>query len=94
MLSQKDAVYQVTVETLNQAGIQLGGRPVAQAMPKELRKMVTDKLADLVTQGKVSFKGTVSNSMKLKDPSKMKAYLSGLVSNHWKRDSRLNGSAG
>jgi len=71
----------------------MDGRPMSQLVPKEIRKMITDKLFEMVKQGNVSFKGTVTNAMKLKDPVKMTAYLSGLISNHWKRDKRLNGSS-
>jgi hypothetical protein len=91
MLSQKDAVYQATLEILDQAKIPMDGRPVSEVMPKELRKLVTDKLFEMVKQGKVAFKATASNSMKMKDTSRMSAYVSGLISNHWKRDPRLNG---
>lgn len=92
MLSQKEAVYQATLEILDQAKIPMDGRPVSELIPKEIRKMVTDKLVEMVKSGSVSFKGTATNAMKLKDPSKMATYLSGLISNHWKRDKRLNGS--
>lgn len=92
MLSQKEAVYQATLEILDQAKIPMDGRPVSELIPKEIRKMVTDKLMEMVKSGNVSFKGTMTNAMKLKDPSKMTVYLSGLISNHWKRDKRLNGS--
>jgi len=91
MLSQKEAVYQATLEILDQAKIPMDGRPVSQVVPKELRKLVTEKVFDMLKQGKVEFKATASNSMKLKDQSKMSAYVSGLISNHWKRDPRLNG---
>lgn len=92
MLSQKEAVYQATLEVLNQANLKVNGQPVSKVVPKELRKMVTDKVLELVKQGQVEFKGTASNAMKRKDSSRMSAYVSGLVSNHWKRDPRLNGS--
>lgn len=92
MLSQKEAVYQATLEVLSQANLKTNGLPVSKVIPKELRKMVTNKVLELVKQGQVAFKGTASNSMKHKDSSRMSAYVSGLVSNHWKRDPRLNGS--
>jgi hypothetical protein len=91
MLTQKEAVYQATLEILDQANVPMDGRPISEIMPKELRKLVTDKLVEMVKQGKVAFKATASNSMKMKDQSRMSTYVSGLISNHWKRDPRLNG---
>lgn len=93
MLSQKEAVYKATVEVLDQANISLAGRSATEAVPKELRKLIASKIVTWINNGEVSFKKTVSNSMKLKDHSKTSTYVSGLISNHWKRDPRLNGSA-
>ena len=91
MLSQKDAVYAATVRVMEQARLAFDGRPVSEIFPKELRKLVTDELVTMVKGGEVTFKATASNSLKLKDNARMSAYVSGLISNHWKRDPRLNG---
>lgn len=92
MLSQKEAVYKATTEVLSQANISLAGRSAADSVPKELRKLIASKIITWINNGEVSFKKTVSNSMTLKNHSKISAYVSGLISNHWRRDPRLNGS--
>lgn len=92
MLSQKEAVYKATIEVLDQANMSLGSKSAAETVPKELRKLIASKIVTWISNGEVSFKKTVSNSMMLKDHSKISTYVSGLISNHWKRDSRLNGS--
>jgi hypothetical protein len=91
MLSQKDAVYKATIEIMEQARLTFDGRPVSEIIPRELRKLVTTKLVEYINGEEVAFKATASNTLKLKDPAKMAAYASGLISNHWSRDSRLNG---
>ena len=91
MLSQKEAVYKATLEIMEQAQLTFDGRPVSEIIPRELRKLVTDKVVEYIVSNEVSFKSTQSNASKFKDKAKMTAYASGLVSNHWARDSRLNG---
>lgn len=91
MYTQKEAVYQATVEIMQQAQLTFDGRSVSETIPKELRKMVTNKLVELIKNNDVSFKATSSNGLKFKDAARMTAYASGLISNHWKRDPRLNG---
>jgi hypothetical protein len=91
MISQKDAVHEATLEILRQANIELAGRAARDAVPREIRKLVTLKLLEYVDQGRVKFSDSQKNSSKFTDRSKMTAYLSGLIANHWKRDKRLNG---
>lgn len=91
-MSQKEAVYQATIEILRQANIEMSGRPAKDAVPKEIRKLVTLKMLEYAEQGLISFEDKESNKKRLADRAKLTAYLSGLISNHWKRDARLNGS--
>lgn len=91
MISQKDAVFEATIEILRQANMELDGRSARDAVPREIRRLVTLKLLEYVEQGRVKFSESAANSAKMQDKSKMTAYLSGLIANHWKRDPRLNG---
>lgn len=91
MLSQKEAVYEATVQVMKQAQLAFDGRSVSQIIPKELRRLVTQELVQMFKNGQVGLKATASNSLKTKDEARLAAYASGLISNHWKRDARLNG---
>jgi len=93
-MSQKEAVYQATIEILRQANIDMAGRAAKDAVPREIRKLVTLKMLDYADQGLISFADKDSNKKRMADRASLTAYLSGLISNHWKRDSRLNGSGG
>lgn len=91
MMSQKEAVYQATLEILRQANIELGDRSAKEAVPREIRKLITLKMVEYADQGLIKFAQTEANSARMKDRVRLTAYLSGLISNHWKRDTRLNG---
>lgn len=91
MMSQKEAVYQATLEILRQANIELGDRSAKEAVPREIRKLITLKMVEYADQGLIKFAVTANNEARFKDRVKLTAYLSGLISNHWKRDPRLNG---
>lgn len=96
MLSQKEAVFKSTLEVLEEANL-VGefntGKPISDVLNKDLRKLVVDKLVALIKTSQVSFRSTVSNKNTLTSDKLVKTYASGLVSNHWKRDKRLNGKS-
>ena len=91
MMSQKEAVYKATLEILRQANMELGDRSAKEAVPREIRKLVTLKMVEYAEQGLIKFVDSDKNKTKFADKAKLTAYLSGLISNHWNRDKRLNG---
>lgn len=92
MLSQKEAVYHATIEVIKNSNLSFDDGPVSSILNKEQRKLVVQKLTDMAKSNQINFRATVSNQRTLQDPKLLNSYLSNLVSNHWKRDSRLNGS--
>lgn len=91
MFSQKEAVFAATTEILKQANVTLNGESITSVMTKDLRNLVVQKLVSMAKNNEIKFRATVSNKKTLESEKLLTAYLGGLVSNHWRRDSRLNG---
>ena len=93
MVSQRDAVYQATVEVLQAKGMAFtpGKTDVKQTATADIRTATVEKVVAQVLRGEVSLKDTPANKTKLADTAKLKNYVSSLVSNHWSRDPQLNG---
>lgn len=85
-ISQKDAVYSVTIETLNENNISFeeGIDCMSSVVDKDIRNTIVEKLLNLFENNKV-----IVN--KQQEDSDLKRYVSGLVSNWAKKDDRLNG---
>jgi hypothetical protein len=60
---------------------------------KEQRAAITHILCEGFRQGTIQFEKTLSNQEKLASDSKLSAYVSGLISNWLRKDTRLNGGA-
>ena len=82
MLSQKESVYKTVTNVM---GKQEGAY---QPTPKE-KLQIIEIISTGIMQGEIAF----SEEAKLKydTPDKVKSYTSGMVSNHLRKDTRLNG---
>ena len=91
-MSQRDAVYQATHNVLTENGVDFeDGQNIASVMTDEFRGQVHAIVCESFTSGKVSFNDTPSNQEKLNNPSKLSSYVSGLISNWYRKDKRFNG---
>ncbi len=61
-------------------------------MTDELRSSITAIIVESFKAGEVEFKDTPANKEKLANDSKLKSYVSGLVSNWFRKDKRFNGN--
>lgn len=95
MLSQRDAVYNTTLSVLKTQGIvfQPGITFIKDVATDETRKSVIEALIKSFRAGEIALRDTEGNRAKLANSEKLKAYVSSLVSNHWKRDAQLNGKS-
>lgn len=92
MKKQSDAVYAATMSVLAEAGVSFeDGMNVEEVMTKEIRSKIHAIVCEGFRQGQIEFKDTPSNQEKLANPSKLSGYVSGLVSNWFRKDTRLNG---
>lgn len=90
--SQRDAVYAATVAVLSDAGIQFeDGMDVETVMSKDLRGSIAAIMFEGFKAGTISLEDTPSNREKLASPAKLNTYVSGVVSNWFRKDTRLNG---
>lgn len=81
-LSQKDAVLKFVTEALGLNQLPEGAK-LKDAVTKEIRKAVRQKLFTAIRNGEVKLS-------KQYDDSKLKKYCSGLINNWLKKDSRFN----
>lgn len=93
MLTQRDAVYNITVSVLKAQGINFvpGTTYIKDVAIDETRRTVIESLIKSFRCGEIALRDTEGNRAKLANDEKLKAYVSSLVSNHWKRDGQLNG---
>jgi hypothetical protein len=91
-LSQREAVYQEIMRVLKDDKVNFDGATQVKAHLNEARmKKVSEAIALGFKAGKIQLKQTPGNQKKLSEPSLLNAYVSGLVNNWIRRDSRLNG---
>jgi hypothetical protein len=90
-MTQKDAVYCAIVTVLTDAGISFdaGTTDVAPILTRELRSKVNAILVQQFSYGSIELSDEAKST--LTTPTKLKAYVSGLVSNWIRKDVRLNG---
>jgi hypothetical protein len=68
------------------------GMDVSTVVTKEMRESIQAILCEGFRSGKIEFKSTPSNQEKLASPAKLDAYVSGLISNWFRKDPNLNGN--
>jgi hypothetical protein len=91
-MNQREAVFQATIKVLEEQGVQFEkGMDVSEHMSKSARASICAIITEGFKSGTVEFKDTPSNQAKLADESELKKYVSGLVNNWHRKDTRLNG---
>ena len=83
MIKQRDAVFEAVTAVVGE----LDGSPVS--LTKDQRKSVIDAVTANIVSGNVDFSTTAAQ--KYDSSEKIRTYVSGLVTNWLKKDSRLNG---
>lgn len=90
MLSQKDAVYQATMAVLEQNNVNFqDGQNVRDAIKDnlKLRGQIRNLVFEGLKSGQVAFGGDEDQ----KDEGSLRRYATGLISNWFRKDRRLNG---
>lgn len=91
-MKQKDAVYNATTSVLSDNGVHFeDGMNVSELLNKDLRASIHSIVTEGFTQGNIEFSDTPANHEKMSDPAKLSGYVSGLISNWFRKDTRLNG---
>lgn len=92
-MNQRDAVYNATMSVLSENGVEFEDfGNISDVMTKELRDQVHTIVCESFTSGKVSFQDTPANAEKMSNPTKLSSYVSGLISNWYRKDKRFNGN--
>lgn len=91
-MKQRDAVYNAITSVFADAGVHFeDGMNVEGLLTKELRSKVHAIVSEGFTSGSIDFEKTPANEEKLANVSKLNAYVSGLISNWVRKDTRFNG---
>lgn len=83
-MKQNDAVFQAVCSVLN-----VNGFDGAVELSKDQRESVISMVTEGIVAGKVDF--SAEARAKHDTPEKVKSYTTGMVSNHLRKDKRLNG---
>ena len=90
MKNQKEAVYVTTMNVLAEAEIPFDdGMNVSELITKDQRAQVIAIIANDFLAGEIEM--TAEAKVKYSTLDKMKGYVNGLVSNWYRKDTRLNG---
>lgn len=90
--SQREAVYNAIHSVLADHEITFeDGGNVDEVLTKDMKASVQAILCEGFKSGAIEFEKTPSNQEKLASDSKLKSYVSGLVSNWIRKDKRFNG---
>ena len=90
MKNQREAVYQATKSILIENNIpHEDGQDVDGIVSKEMRATIIAIVCSGFQTGDVEM--SAEGKIKYEDPKKLKGYVSGLVSNWFRKDTRLNG---
>jgi hypothetical protein len=93
VINQRQAVYAALKTVCEDKGIEfVDGQTVANDLSKDIRASVISIVTEGLMNGTVSLKDTEGNTEKKADEAKMKEYTNGLVSNWFRKDTRLNGN--
>ncbi len=91
-MSQRDAVFAATMAVINEHDtIEFEAGEDISEFAADIRSDVSVIVCESFVNGKVEFKDTPSNAAKLKSPEKLRSYVSGLISNWYRKDKRFNG---
>jgi len=91
--TQRSAVYNAIINTLNENEVHFeDGMDVSTVLTKDMRSTVHEVICQGFANGSIEFEDTPSNKQKLADSSKLSSYVSGLISNWVRKDTRFNGN--
>lgn len=89
-MNQREAVYTTTLNALADAGVAFDdGQNVEDVVTKDMRKSIIACISSAILKGEVEM--SAEGRVKYADEPKMRNYVSGLVSNWFRKDKRLNG---
>lgn len=94
MKTQREAVYTATHAVLKEKGIKFeDGQDIDPIMKGDttLRSMISVIICAGLEANEVALKDTKENDDKLANPAKLSSYVSGLISNWFRKDKRFNG---
>ena len=92
-MNQREAVYTATKSVLTDAAVKFeDGNNINTVMTEDFRKRVHAIVIESFKSGAVEFKATPSNDAKLANDSELSSYVSGLISNWYRKDKRFNGN--
>lgn len=93
MRTQREAVYSATMNVLKEHGVHFeDGGNIGEVMNDTLRKEVHTIVVEGFKASEIAFKDTPANQEKLSNPSELSSYVSGLISNWYRKDKRFNGN--
>ena len=91
--TQAQAVYDTTHSVLKDAGISFeDGQVVSEVLTPEHKTSINAILCEGFKAEEIDLKDTPANNEKLNNPSELKKYVSGLMSNWYRKDKRFNGN--
>jgi hypothetical protein len=92
-VSQREAVYSAITSTFTENQVDFeDGQNVSEVLTDDMRASVHQILCEGFKRGDVAFEDTPSNREKLASDSKLNSYVSGLISNWVRKDTRFNGN--
>lgn len=91
-MTQRAAVYAAVMSVLSDKGIAFeDGDSLSEVMTDEIREAVHGIVVEGFRSGSVTFEDTPSNREKMSSEAKLNGYVSGLLSNWFRKDTRFNG---
>ena len=95
-VSQRDIIFTSTtaVFAANQVSFTESQSVAKDLCTGEIRKAITAQVVAAFKARQVEFKDTPANQKKLTSDSELSKYVSGLITNWFNKDSRLNGGVG
>ncbi len=93
-LTQRQAVFNATIKVLEDSNVSYDqGTDVKDVLTADHRTAINAIICEGFVNGTIELKDTPANQDKLSNPSKLKSYVSGLMSNWYRKDKALNGGS-
>ncbi len=90
-MNQRESVYQATINVLADHNVAWDGNtPVAKVVTKELRASIISAVTQSILVGETEM--SAEGRAKYPGEKKMAVYVTGLVNNWFRKDSKLNGN--
>ena len=91
-MNQREAVYSVTLTVLSENNIPFEDGDDVKDRVEPFRTSINELICEGFRNKTIDMKDSEENQKKLSDPKKLKAYVSGLMSNWYRKDKRFNGN--